>query len=229
MYVFYPGVDHYLSIYKRIIQEQGETNQTIMHCIFLGAAGVGKSCLMKRLLGEKVDIEDRTSTQIAEKSVRVVSTAVAKVSDLTWKKIDDNAVACGLMGQMSKEHEMKSKEASQTKHTQKNQFKEGNEQAPNQRGGSTQVSAKVQKDEQLSAVKGANKQVPEQTVPVSKQNKSKQQVRVPNGNSTDDIQAAEEKVPNNSLRVIYILFYCRNSLCFQNISKKSDGLKLLAI
>ena len=100
MYVFYPDVDHYLSIYKRIIQEQGETNQTIMHCIFLGAAGVGKSCLMKRLLGEKVDITHRTSTQIAEKSVRVVSTAVAKVSDLTWKKIDDNAVVCGLMGQM---------------------------------------------------------------------------------------------------------------------------------
>ena len=171
-----------------------------MHCIFLGAAGVGKSCLMKRLLGEKVDITHRTSTQIAEKSVRVVSTAVAKVSDLTWKKIDDNAVACGLMGQMSKEHEMKSKEASQTKHTQKNHLKKGNasEQAPNQRGGSTQVSAKVQKDEQLSAVKDANKQVPEQTAPVTKQNKSKQQVRVRNGNSTDDIQAAEEKVPNNS-------------------------------
>ena len=196
----YPDVDHYLSICERVIQEQGETNQTIMHCIFLGAAGVGKSCLMKRLLGEKVDITHRTSTQIAEKSVSVVSTAVAKVSDLTWNKIDDTAVGCGLMGQMSKEHEMKSKEASQTKHTQKNHLKEGNasEQAPNQRGGSTKVSAKVQKDEQLSAVKDANKQVPEQTVPVSKQNKSKQQVRVPNGNSTDNIQAAEEKVPNNS-------------------------------
>ena len=63
-----------------------------MHCVFLGAAGVGKSCLMKRLLGKKVDITHRTSTQIAEKSVRVVSTAVAKVSDLTWKKIDDTAV-----------------------------------------------------------------------------------------------------------------------------------------
>jgi len=81
----YPDVDHYLSICEKVIQEQGEMNQTIMHCMFLGDAGVGKSTLMKRLLGKEVNIEDRTSTQIAEKSVRVVSKAVAKMSGLTWK------------------------------------------------------------------------------------------------------------------------------------------------
>ena len=170
-------------------------SQTIMHCIFLGTAGVGKSCLMKRLLGEKVDVTHRTSTQIADKSVKVVSTAVAEVSDLTWKNIDDTAVACGLMGQMLlTEHEMESKEANQTEHTQENHLEEGNasEQAPTQRA-STQASVKVQKDKPLSAVKDANKQAPEQTVPVSKQNTSKQQDRVP-----DDSQATEERVPNDS-------------------------------
>ena len=136
-------------------------NQIIMHCMFLGAAGVGKSTLMKRLLSKEVNIEDRTSTQIAEKSIRVVSTAVAKVSDLTWKEIDDTAVACGIMGQMLME--------------------EGNasEVAPNQREGNTQASVKLQKNEPLFAVKGADKQVPKQTVPASKQNTSKQQERMP--------------------------------------------------
>ena len=109
----YPDVDHYLSICEKVIQEQGEMNQTIMHCMLLGAAGVGKSTLMKRLLGKEVNIEDRTSTQIAQKSVRVVSTAVAKVSDLTWKEIDDTAVACGIMGQMLMGQEMESTQANQ--------------------------------------------------------------------------------------------------------------------
>ena len=55
----YLDVDHYLSICEKVIQEQGETNQTIMHCMFLGAAGVGKSTLMKRLLGKEVNIEQK--------------------------------------------------------------------------------------------------------------------------------------------------------------------------
>ena len=139
---FYVDVDHYLSICEKVIQEQREMNQTIMHCIFLGATGVGKSTLMKRLLGEKVDIIHRTSTQIAEKSVRVVSTAVAKMSDLTWRKIDDTAMACGLMGHMLTGQETESKQANQTEHTQENHLEEGNasEQAPTQREGSTQAS-----------------------------------------------------------------------------------------
>ena len=200
----FTDVDHYLSICEKIIQEQGKGDQTIMHCIFLGAAGVGKSTLMKRLLGEKVDIASRTSTQIAEKSVRVVSTAVAEVSDVKWRKIDDNAVACGLMGQMVTEQEMGSKEANQKEHKQKSRLETGNasEQAPSQKEDSTQASVKVQKDEQLSAVNDANKQVSEQTVPVSKQNTSKQntskqQERVPDdsqvANSTNDSQATKSK------------------------------------
>ena len=107
-----------------------------MHCIFLGTAGVGKSTLMKRLLGEKVkvDFTHRTSTEIAEKSVRVVSTAVAEVSDLTWRKIDDTAVACGLMGDVLTGQETESKQANQMEHTQENHLEEGNasEQAPMQ-------------------------------------------------------------------------------------------------
>ena len=79
--------------------------------MFLGAARVGKSTLMKRLLGKKVDIEDQTSTQIAEKSIKLVSTVVAKVSDLTREEIDDTAVVCGLMGQMLTGQGMESKEA----------------------------------------------------------------------------------------------------------------------
>ena len=168
-----------------------------MHCIFLGAAGVGKSCLMKRLLGEKVDITHRTSTQIAEKSVRVVSTAVAEVSDLTWKKIDDTAVGCGLMGQMLSE------EANQKEHKQENHLEKGDTiEVSNHTEGSKQASVKVHKDEPQSAVKDANKQAPEQTVPVSKQNASKQQDKVPNDsqptNSTNDNQAAEERVPDDN-------------------------------
>ena len=83
-----------------------------MHCIFLGAAGVGKSSLMKRLLRLKLD-PNRTSTQIAERSVRVevrdVKTAVAQASDLDWQIIEDPSTqACGLIGQMFTNQEKKS-------------------------------------------------------------------------------------------------------------------------
>ena len=93
-------------------------DQTSMHCIFLGAAGVGKSSLMKRLLRMKLD-PTRTSTQIAEKSVRVevrdVSTAVAQVSGLDWQIIEDPGTqAHGLMEQIFTEPEKtKSKEENQ--------------------------------------------------------------------------------------------------------------------
>ena len=89
-------------------------DQTIMHCIFLGAAGVGKSSLMKRLLRQRLD-PNRTSTQIAEKSVRVevrdVRTCVAQVSGLDWQVTEDPSdQACGLMGQMFAKQEMEFKE-----------------------------------------------------------------------------------------------------------------------
>ena len=88
------------------MRESGATNQTIMHCIFVGPAGVGKSSLMKRLLHMKLDLK-RTSTQVAEKSVRVeiirdVSTTTAQVFGLDWQKIEDPiSQASGLIGHLS--------------------------------------------------------------------------------------------------------------------------------
>ena len=112
--LFLVDVDHYLSICEQVIHEHGEMDQTIMHCVFLGAAGVGKSSLMKRLLHLKLD-PNRTSTQIAEKSMRVevrdVKTGVAQVSGLDWKIIEDPSTqACGLLGQMLTTQEKESKE-----------------------------------------------------------------------------------------------------------------------
>ena len=120
---FVLGVDHYLSICEQVIREHGEMDQTIMHCIFLGAAGVGKSSLMKRLLGLELD-PIRTSTQIAENSVRVkvknVERAVAQVSGLHWQIIEDPSTqARELMdrmftkqGEKSKEHNLRVGETS---------------------------------------------------------------------------------------------------------------------
>ena len=110
-------IDHYLSICEQVIHEHGKMDQTIMHCIFLGAAGVGKSSLMKRLLRLKLD-PNRTSTQIAEKSVRVevrdVKTAVAQVSGLDWQIVDDPSTqACGLIGQMFTRQEKESEKEHQ--------------------------------------------------------------------------------------------------------------------
>ena len=190
MYAFYPDVvDHYLSIYEKVIQEQGQKEQTIIHCIFLGAAGAGKSCLLKRLLGEKVVLKNRTSTEIAEKSVRVVTTAVAEVFDLNWQKLDDSKLACGLLEQMLTGQEMVSEQANQKEPKPENYSKEGsaNEQVSNHREGSAQASVTVQKKEPLSAVKDANEQVPV----------FKQQVRVPDGqatNSTDDDSQATDSI-----------------------------------
>ena len=85
------------------MRESGSMDQTIMHCIFVGPAGVGKSSLLKRLLRMKLDPK-RTSTQIAEKSVQVevirdVSITTAQVSGLDWQKIEDlNSQASGLIG-----------------------------------------------------------------------------------------------------------------------------------
>ena len=109
----YSDVDHYLSICEKVINEHGQMDQTIMHCIFLGAAGVGKSSLMKRLLHMQLD-STRTSTPLAKKSVRVqvrnVATTVAKVSGLDWQRMDDvDTQACELMEQMVTKQENKPK------------------------------------------------------------------------------------------------------------------------
>ena len=84
--------DYYLRLCKQAMRESGVTDQTIMHCIFVGPAGVGKSTLLKRLLRIRLD-QTRTSTQLAENSVRVdirnVSTHVAQVSDVDWQLMED--------------------------------------------------------------------------------------------------------------------------------------------
>ena len=75
------------------MRESGTMNQTVMHCIFVGPAGVGKSSLLKRLLRKKL-VSKRTSTQAAEKSLRVeiirdVTTTTAQVSGFDWKEIEN--------------------------------------------------------------------------------------------------------------------------------------------
>ena len=96
--------------------ECGKMNQTIMHCIFVGPPGVGKSSLLKRLLRMKLD-PNHTSTQVAEKSVRVevvrdVATSVAKVSGFEWHIIEDSMTqASGLIVQLSTISEEVSTEA----------------------------------------------------------------------------------------------------------------------
>ena len=90
----------YLSMCEQVMQKHGTMDQTIIHCIFVGPAGVGKSSLMKRLLDMKLDSKC-TSTQLAEKSVQVTKT-VAQVSGFGWKVIEDPVTqASELIGQLS--------------------------------------------------------------------------------------------------------------------------------
>ena len=106
LYAFIDPDDQYLSICEQVMREYGKMDQTIMHCIFVGPPGVGKSSLLKRLLRMKLD-PNRTSTQAAEKSVRVeiirdVSTTAAQVSGIDWQKLEDPiSQASGLIGQLS--------------------------------------------------------------------------------------------------------------------------------
>ena len=84
------------------MREYGKIDQTIMHCIFVGPPGVGKSSLLKRLLHMKLD-QTRTSTQVVEKSVivRNVSTSVAQMSHFNWQIMEDPITqAAGLIGQL---------------------------------------------------------------------------------------------------------------------------------
>ena len=85
----YKSEDHYLSVCEQVMRGYGQMDQTVMHCIFVGPAGVGKSSLMNRLLHKKLHPK-RTSTQVAEKTVQVkivrdVSVVVAQVSGLQWQ------------------------------------------------------------------------------------------------------------------------------------------------
>ena len=111
---FNADIDHYLSICEQVMLESGTMDQTIMHCIFVGPAGVGKSSLLKRLLHMKLS-QTRTSTPTAERSVQVeiirdVSTTVAQVSDFDWKIVEDpKTQASGLIGQLSRKQKIKGK------------------------------------------------------------------------------------------------------------------------
>jgi len=110
--------DYYLSICEQVMRESGAMDQIIMHCIFVGPAGAGKSSLLRRLLRMKLDPE-RCSTQAAEKSVRVeiknVSKTTAQVSGLDWQKIADPiSQASGLIEQFFTNQQEKHKEDSST-------------------------------------------------------------------------------------------------------------------
>ena len=110
MNVFIYADDYYLSVCEQAIRESGATDQTIMHCIFVGPAGVGKSTLLKRLLRMKLD-QTRTSTPAAEASLRVdfvkkMSTSVAWASSFDWKIIEDPMTqASALIVQLSEKSE----------------------------------------------------------------------------------------------------------------------------
>jgi len=106
MIVFYADDHHILSICEQVMRKYGKTDQTIVHCMFVGPPGVGKSSLLKRLLRMKLD-PTRTSTPLAEKSVRVdimrdVSLSVAQMSSFDWQVIEDPMTqASGLLGHLS--------------------------------------------------------------------------------------------------------------------------------
>ena len=111
MNVFIYADDYYLSVCEQAIRESGATDQTIMHCIFVGPAGVGKSTLLKRLLRMKLD-QTRTSTPVAEASLRVdfvrkMSTFAAWASSFDWKIIEDPMTqASALIVQLSEKSEI---------------------------------------------------------------------------------------------------------------------------
>ena len=104
----YKSENDYLSICEQVTRGYGQMDQTVMHCIFVGPAGVGKSSLMNRLLHKQLHPK-RTSTQVAEKTVQVkivrdVSTAVAQVSGLHWQILENpDKQASELIRQLSTE------------------------------------------------------------------------------------------------------------------------------
>ena len=105
--MYFHSADQYLSICEQVLREYGAINQTIMHCIFVGPPGVGKSSLLKRLLRMKLDPTKCISTQAVEKSLRVeviknISTAVAQMSGFDWQITEDPLVqASGLIAQLA--------------------------------------------------------------------------------------------------------------------------------
>ena len=166
--VVFSADNHYLAMCEQVMRESGKMDQTIMHCIFVGPPGVGKSSLLKRLLHMKLD-PIRTSTQVVEKSVRVeiirdVSTAVAQVSGIDWLIIEDPiSQASGLIGQLSTNPVKISKVGDQ-------EIEGTITQASGKIG---ELSAKEKKEENLSTVGNSNEQVSGQMVQIPKSKVSK--------------------------------------------------------
>ena len=134
------------------MRESGKMDQTIMHCIFVGPPGVGKSTLLKRLLRMKLD-QTRSSTVLAEKSVRVdivrdVSTHVAQVSGFDWQIIEDPTTqASGLIRQITKQPE---KEKRHSTEDTNRQFPGQVEQVFEQHDSFSTLSAEEQDDSAIT-------------------------------------------------------------------------------
>ena len=161
---------HYLSICKQVMEEHGTMDQTIMHCIFVGPAGVGKSSLLKRLLHEKLDPE-RCSTQLSEKSVRVevirdVSKMVAKVTDFEWKIMEDPVTqGSELIRQWSTKQKKVSKDTSTVDYSNQKVSEHSDDQTTQ----TSEVRAQLEKafqDNQF-IVRSSNEKAPEPTGQVS--------------------------------------------------------------
>jgi len=132
------------------MREYGIMDQTIMHCIFVGPPGVGKSSLLKRLLGMKLDL-NRTSTQVAEKSVMIrnISKSAAQVSGIDWQKIEDPiSQASGLIGQLSRKQVKVSEVGDQASEQMKNSImlasKVGDQISKQMQSPTAQVSEQMQ-------------------------------------------------------------------------------------
>ena len=158
---------HYLSICKQVMEEHGTMDQTIMHCIFVGPAGVGKSSLLKRLLHKKLNPE-RCSTQLSEKSVRVevirdISKMIAKVTDFEWKIMEDPVTqGSELFGQWSTKRKKVSKDSSTVDHSNQKVSEHLDDQATQ----ASEVREHLEEENQ-STVGSSNKKVIEQTGQVS--------------------------------------------------------------
>ena len=160
----------YLSICKQVMEEHGTMDQTIMHCIFVGPAGVGKSSLLKRLLHQKLNPE-RCSTQLSEKSVRVevirdISKMVAKVTDFEWKIMEDPVTqGSELISQWSTKQKKVSKDTSTVDYSNQKVSEHSDDQTTH----TSEVRAQLEKafQDNQSIVRSSNEKVPEQTGQVS--------------------------------------------------------------
>ena len=162
--------DQYISISKQVMEEHRTMDQTIMHCIFVGPAGVGKSSLLKRLLHQKLNPE-RCSTQLSEKSVRVevirdVSKMVAKVTGFEWKIMEDtDTQGFELIRQWFRKQKKISKDSSTVDYSNHQVSERLNDQTIP--GSEVREQLEKASQDNQSTVGSSNEKVPEQTGQVS--------------------------------------------------------------